>query len=281
MAATRSAEALFGIGAISQYLGAAVAFSIFDEIGVVPVVWLRVASAAVVLLVLRSGIPTTDHLSTFVMFGLALGGMNLCIYLAIERLPLGNAVAIEFLGPVAVAAVGSRSRKGAAALALAVLGVFLVADISGDGSVTGVGLALAAAALWAAYIVIGKRVAATGAGGDGLTVALVVAAISLAPVALLARPETASWSPAVVALAVLAGLLSSVIPYSIDQTILTRITQARFALLQAMLPVTAVLVGLIALGQVPSAAEVVGILLVAVAIVIRTERPERSSMEAR
>lgn len=270
-------EALFAVGAVSQYLGAALAFSLFDDVGVAPVAWLRVGAAAAVLSIAarhRLRRLPREHFGLFVTFGLILGGMNLCFYLAIDRLPLGNAVAVEFLGPVAVAAIGSRSRRSLLVLAVALVGILLIADLSAEGSTLGFLLALSAGALWAGYIVLGSRVAATGHGRDGLTVGLIIGAVALAPLGIieLASNPWPAWY--LIAFALGTGVLSNVIPYSIDQVVLTLVTRVRFALLQALLPVTAALVGLIGLGQVPSVRETAGIALVVVAVGIRPSTSE-------
>ena len=187
--------------------------------------------------------------------------MNMAFYEAIARLPLGTAVAIEFCGPVAVAAVASRRPRDLGAAALAALGVLLIADVRWAGSPAGVLWALAAAALWAAYIVLGKRVASAGNGLDEMAVGFAVAVVVLSPVLLLgrARARCPRWPTRLVLLvAIGVGALSSVVPYVLDQIVLRRVGQGRFAVLLALLPVTAMLVGLVALGQVPGALEAVG-----------------------
>jgi inner membrane transporter RhtA len=191
---------------------------------------LRMLGAAVVLLAWRR--PPAPawrgaRLLRAAAFGLATAGMNIAFYEAIARLPLGTAVAVEFCGPVAVAAVASRRPRDVAAVVLAAVGVALIADVRWSGSPSGVLWALAAAALWAAYIVLGKRVAGV-------------------------------------------GVLSSVVPYVLDQVVLRRVGQARFAVLLALLPATATIVGLIALRQVPSPLEGVGIAAVVVAVALRS-----------
>ena len=165
------APLLFVGGAVSQYVGAAVAVRSFDTVGALGATALRAVGAAAVLAAWRRpwrSAAVSGARLLVAAFGLALTAMNLSFYLAAERLPLGTAVAIEFLGPVAVAAAGTRSRRDLLALALAGGGVALLADVRWAGSPAGVGFALLAAALWAVYIVLGHEVAATGAGVDGL-----------------------------------------------------------------------------------------------------------------
>jgi inner membrane transporter RhtA len=203
-----------------------------------------------------------------VAFGAALALMNLAFYLAIDRLPLGNAVAIEFLGPIAVAVVGARTRRNVAALAVAIAGVGLLADVELAGNPLGVTFALAAAICWAGYIVFGQRVATLGLGVDGLAAAGAVGVLAIAPLGAPAAADAAA-EPWVLFLALGVGVLSSVIPYGLDQVVLARIDRHQFALLLALLPATATVVGAIVLQQVPSAIEVVAIGLVVAGVLIR------------
>jgi inner membrane transporter RhtA len=213
-------------------------------------------------------------------FGVSLAVMNVSFYLAADRLPLGTAVAIEFSGPVLVAALGTRRWRDAVALLLAIGGVLLLADVSWAGSPAGVGFSLGAAAMWAVYIVLAARIAAPddGAGGegpsppdgvDGLAAGLAVGAVLFAPV--LAPLTAPAWTDPGLALAcVSVGLLSTTIPYGIDQLVLRRVSAAGFALLQSMLPAAAAVIGALALGQVPSPLEAVGIGLVVAAVAVRS-----------
>lgn len=267
-------QSLFVLGAISQYLGAALAVLLFAHVPAAGVAWLRVLAAAAVLAIWRRPWRvawTRRRLWLVASFGVALGLMNLCFYLAIARIPLGTAVAIEFLGPIAVAAAGSRTRRDAGALAVAVLGVATLADVRLSVAPLGVGLALGAGALWSLYIVLGHRVAREPGirPHDGLAAAMVCAAVVLAPA--LAGPAHAAFlSVPLLAACVGVGLASSVVPYALDQVAMRRLGRAHFALLLALLPATAAVIGAIVLGQVPRPAEAVGILLVVLACGLRT-----------
>ena len=260
-------EAFFVLGAVSQYVGAAVSVLLFASVPAAGVAWLRVVSAAGVLGAWRR--PRGVWSPLVLAFGTALAGMNLAFYLAIDRLPLGTAVAIEFLGPVAVAALGSRRPRDLAALGTALAGVLLVADVRLEGEPLGVALALLAGALWALYIVLGARVAAAGLGVDGLAAAMVLGAVAIAPLAAWQAAD-AFADPLLLGACLGVGLLSSVVPYGLDQLALRRIPRDRFALLLALLPATAVLVGAVVLGQTPKGTEAVGIALVVVAVSVRT-----------
>ena len=265
-------EGLFAVGAISQYVGAAIAVGLFDEIDAPGVALLRVLGAALIVVAIRRPWRrswTRTELAWTAAFGIALAGMNLFFYLAIDELPLGNAVAFEFLGPIVVAAVGARSVRNASAVALAIAGVALLAEVQPDGSARGVVFALSAGAAWAGYIVLGHRVARAGLSVDGLGLGMLVGAAAISIVGA-GDLGPAFEAPGLLLLALSTGLFSNAIPYAIDQVVLRRIDQYRFALLQAMLPVSAALIGAIALSQTPTGGEVAGIALVVAARAVRT-----------
>lgn len=260
---------LFVIGGCSMYLGAALAVVLFGRLSPAGVAWLRMLVAAMVLLTWRRPDRAAWRGRRLVLaacFGLVTGLMNVAFYEAIARLPLGTAVAVEFCGPVAVAALGSRSVRDIAALMLAATGVVLIADVRLAGSSAGLVLALVAAVLWAAYIVLGKRVASAGSGLDDMTVGFALAAVLLCPLAMGTGPV---WnSPTLLAMAAGVGVLSTALPYALDQVVLRRVGQARFALLLALLPAVASVVGLVVLGQLPHPLEAAGIATVAVAVAL-------------
>jgi inner membrane transporter RhtA len=261
-------------GAVSQYIGSSFAVKLFAHVPAAGVAWLRVLSAAVALAAWRRPWRTAwtaQRARLVVAFGVTLAVMNLTFYLAIARLPLGTAVAIEFSGPIAVAALGSRTRRDLTALALAVAGVLLLADVHFEGSPGGVAFALAAGLLWALYIVLGHRVAADRGirPQDGLAAGMAVGAVALAP-ALVGPASPAFGDPALLAACVAVGLASSVVPYGLEQLAMRRLPRARFALLLSLLPATAAVVGAIILGQVPTAVEACGIALVVVASNLRS-----------
>ena len=257
-----------------MYLGAAIAIELFDVVSPAGVAWLRIAGAGLVLLIVVRPSRAAwqwSRLRLAGMFGLMTAAMNIAFYLALDHLPLGTTVALEFIGPIAVAAAGSRTRRDVAALLAAVIGVALIVDVHWAGSVLGVVLALAAAACWAGYIVLGRRVAVRGAGIEDLTTGFVVAAIVTSPLALTVGPavragENVWW---LILLALGLGVLSTAVPYALDQVILRSVGPARFAVLLALLPVTAAVVGFVALRQVPALTELLGILAVAGAILVQ------------
>jgi inner membrane transporter RhtA len=267
-------QALFVLGAISQYVGAALAVLLFASVPAAGVAWLRVVAAAAVLVAWRRPWRTrwtAERLARVGAFGAALALMNLTFYLAIDRLPLGTAVAIEFCGPIAVAALGSRTRRDLAALALAVAGVIALADVHIAGSPLGFALAACAGVFWAGYIVLGHRVAADPQirPQDGLALAMAIGAVGLAPV-LVSSAVPALVSPALLAACLAVGVASSVVPYGLEQIAMRRLPRARFALLLALLPATAAIVGAVVLGQVPGLVEAAGIALIVLAASLRT-----------
>ncbi|UEA85504.1 EamA family transporter [Tsukamurella paurometabola] len=275
--------AMFVIGAISQYVGASLGVGLFEQLSPVAVAWLRGAGAGLILLLAlrpRRRDWTPARLRAAALFGTVTVAMNMAFYEAIDHIDLGTAVAIEFLGPIAVAVAGSRRSVDLIAAGAALAGVVCVAGVNvggvaGSDGAVGVACALLAAGLWAGYIVLGKRVADAGGGIEGLGVGLAAGALVLALPGLgpdlVTRPEAfLSWQVWILGLGL--GLLSSVVPYALDQVVLTRVGRERFALLLALLPVTAAGVGAVMLGQRPGWLEAVGIALVVIAIALTSRR---------
>ena len=272
---------LFVVNAVSQYAGASLAVRAFGAMPAAGVAWIRVLTGALVLGAWRRPWrelrgQERDALLLVVAFGIALAAMNLTFYLAIDRLPLGTTVAIEFIGPILVAAIAVRGLRNLAALLVAMAGVGMLSRISVSGSALGVGLALAAGLFWALYIVLAHQVARRGLGTTGLAAAMAVGTVAIAPLAAAPAVESAGHG-AVLLLAVGAGLLSSVIPYALDQVLLRRLSRGAFALLLSMLPATATVMGLVLLRQVPQPLEIVGIGLVVAAVVLRTPEAATTS----
>ncbi|WP_460724278.1 EamA family transporter [Nocardia heshunensis] len=265
---------VFIAGGVSQYLGAAIGVHLFSTVEPATVAWLRAAAAGVALLAWRRPWRVAWTRRTVLVatgFGVVTLGMNIAFYEAIARIPLGTAVAIEFLGPVAVATLGSRRLRDFAAVVLVIAGVFLLAGVSSDARPLGVGFALLAAAMWAGYILLGKQVADAGSGLDALAVGMAAAALLLAPILVssqLVLDATAFADPDTWLLGVGVGVLSSAVPYALDQLVLRTVGRARFALLLALLPATAAVIGAIALSQRPSGPELGGIALVMAALTL-------------
>lgn len=272
---TAPPEVLFVVSALSQYVGAAIAVGLFDEVEPRIVAWFRVMGAAIALLAISPGFHrgwTRRDLIGAAVFGTATALMNLFFYLAIARIDLGKGVAIEFLGPIAVAAAMTRSTRNAVALSFAVVGVVTLGGVEIGDNTLGVVFILLASGMWAAYIVLGSRVAQVRSGVAGLGVGLAIGTLVLTPVG---APGSAHvWvTPTLLLLCAATGVFSNAIGYGIDQYVLRRIPVRRFSVLLATLPVTAVVVGWVALGQRPSALDAVGIALVLTGVALQ-ERDE-------
>ncbi|MEV7973705.1 EamA family transporter [Cellulomonas sp. NPDC089187] len=293
------APVLFVLSGLTQYAGAALAVGLFVQVAAPTVAWLRIAVSAVVLLAWRRPWRarwTGRSLGTAALFGVVLAAMNVSFYLAIDVLPLGTAVAIEFLGPVAVAAITGRGWRERLGILVAGLGVVALAGVQrGTGEdprvLHGLVAIGAAAVFWAGYIMLGRRVAvgAARAGGregpgsgsaqvrpapDGLAslaVGMVAGALVGAPF-LAAGATPVLHDPALAAAVLGIAVLSSVVPYAIEQVVLRRVSAASFAVLLALLPATATAVGAVALRQWPHGWEVLGLACVSAAIVL-TSRP--------
>jgi len=255
-------HAYFVGSAIFHYLGPAFAVLLFVRVEALGVAWLRIASAALVFAAWRRPWRALTLLDrrTLVAWGAVLALMNCCFYLAIERLPLATVAAIEFLPVVGLAALGARTPRNAAALLLAVPGVYLLTGIQLEGEPLGVALAFANAGLFALYIVLAHR-AAQGAGVDALGLAMLIAAVVVTPLA--GREALPAFADPVALLAGIGvGISSSVIPYVFDQLAMARLARATYALLVSLLPATAAVIGVVVLGQVPSLVEAAGVTLV-------------------
>ena len=266
----------FLISALFHYLGPAFAVLLFAHVSVLGVYWLRVATAAAIFAVWRrpwrliSGW-TSRQRRTLLALGVVLGLMNASFYLAIARLPLGTVGAIEFLGPVALAAFGIRTARNGLALALAVLGVIVLADVRLSGEPIGFAFAFVNCALFATYIVLGHHLA-QGAGSrvDRLAAAMLVALVTATPIGI-ADALPALGQPQLLLAGIGVGVCSSVIPYICDQLAMARLPRATFALLLALLPATAAAVGLVVLRQTPEPGEILGITLVIAAVAMHQQ----------
>ena len=267
----------FVVSAVFHYLGPAFAVLLFARVEVLGVAWLRIASAALIFALWRRPWRAFAALDRegrriLVAWGAVLAGMNCCFYVAIDRLPLGTVAAIEFLPVIGLAAIGARSLRNGFALALAVPGVYLLTGVRFEGEPLGVFLAFANAGLFAVYIVLGHRVAQRAGGGgiDGLAASMLIAAVVVTPIG-----GWQAWPALTDPIALLAGIgvgvASSVIPYVSDQLAMARLSRATYALMVALLPATATVIGVVVLSQTPSVAEAAGVALVIVAVALHHE----------
>ena len=258
------------VAIVSVQVGAAVATELFDELGPVGTVMLRLALAAVVLMAIWR--PTARGLRgaqarDVLLFGLVLAGMNTSFYLALDRIPLGIAVTLEFVGPLGVAFVFSHRRLDLVWAALATAGILLLAPLPGsDLDALGAGLALLAGAFWAAYILIAERVGRSFEGGDGLALAMMAAGLLLLGPGI-ADAGAQLLDPALLAAGLGVAMLSSVIPYSLEFEALRRLPRGVFGVLMSLEPAVAAAAGLVILDQGLTAKEVTAIALVVIASV--------------
>ena len=261
-------HAFFVVSAIFHYLGPALAVLLFRHVDALGVAWLRIATAALAFALWRRPwrtlrAATRAERRLLVTMGVILAGMNSVFYLAIARLPLATVGAVEFLAPIALAAAGLRDRRNTVALAVAAAGVSMLMRVRFGGDTLAWVFAFANCALFACYIAIGHALARDGgvSGIDRLGAAMLLAAVAAAPIGLreaLPAFEDARWLLAAVGV----GLSSSVIPYVCDQLAMARLPRSTFALMLALLPAIACLMGALVLGQVPTAVEMNGIALV-------------------
>jgi inner membrane transporter RhtA len=252
----------------SLQFGAGYAVTLFDDLGPAGAAFVRLAVAAVVLLAIwrpRVAGHGAADLRVAVAFGIALGVMNWAIYSAIDRIPLGIAVTIEFAGPMAVAVAGSRRALDLLWVALAAAGILLLADPGGGSlNTAGVLFALLAATMWAAYILLSVRVGRRFPGGSGLALAMTVGAIVIAPIGI-ADAGANLLHPDLLAAGAAVALASSVIPYSLELEALRRLPARVFGVLMSLEPAVAALAGLVILGQDLEIREWLAIALVIVA----------------
>ena len=250
--------------ALSVQVGAAFAVTLFSELGPAGTAFLRLAFAAVVLCVIWRPRLTGD-LKLAAAFGASLGLMNLSFYEAIDRIPLGAAVTIEFVGPLLVGVIGSRRPLDGLWVALAGIGiVLLVGPGGGSMDLLGVAFALGAAACWMAYIYLSKRTGAAFPGGSGLAIAMVVGAIIVLPAGVV-QAEGALLQPHLLGAALVVALASSVLPYSFELEALRRLPESVFGVLMSLDPAVATLAGFLLLGQALGPRELLAIGMVVVA----------------
>jgi inner membrane transporter RhtA len=255
------------ISVLSVQFGAAVAAHLFDRVGALGTVALRLTVAALVLCAATRpwrAMRTRADLRASLLFGAVFTGMNTALYLAIEQLPLATVITLEFLGPLGVAIVTARTWTTRAWALPAAAGVALLAGALPGGNALGIAFALSAACCWAGYIVLSGRLGRGGPGVAGLAVGCAAGAVVMLPVGA-ATAGTALLQPGVLVIGVAVGVLSSAIPYSLDLLALRRLPTAVFGVLTSLNPGVAALAGALLLSQTPTPLQLVGIGLVMVA----------------
>ena len=252
---------------LSVQLGSALSVPLISTVGPAGTAWLRLSMGALVFLALaRPPLRAVrrHELPALLGLGVTTGMVTIAFLAAIERIPLGTAVAVEFLGPLTVAAVRSHSRRALAWPTVALMGVVLLSEPwHGDINPAGIGFAALAAAGWGAYILLTQRIGDRYTGITGLSLTVPVAA---ATAAVLGLPQAAGHlTPGVLATAAGLAILLPVLPFAFELVALRHLTPTAFGTLMALEPAIGVLLGLLVLHQTPSATQVVGILLVVLA----------------
>lgn len=251
---------LAAVAMLSVQLGAAISVGLFEEVGVAGTAWLRITIGAIGFVLIarpRYWRWSRQELLSPILLGVVSAGMTLSFLAAISLLPLGTAVAIEFLGPLTVATIHSRSRRALAWPALALAGVVLLTEPwQGTPSLLGIGFAVISGVCWGLYIVITQHVGDRFSGVDGLAISLPVAALVTMFVGL---PQ--AWGHMtleVLAVALGAAVLLPLIPWTLELYALRRLTKAAFGTLMAIEPAIALAIGIVVLRQIPNGPQVVG-----------------------
>ncbi|WP_234834729.1 EamA family transporter [Mycolicibacterium stellerae] len=279
----------FLTSAVFHYLGPSLAVLLFTHVAVLGVAWMRVAAAAVVFcvwrrpwrIILRASMPQRR---LYLALGVVLAAMNCLFYLAVDRLPLSTVGAIEFLGTIALAAAGSRTKRNSAALVVAVAGVFVLTDIRLVSEPLGFVFAFGNCVGFMLYVVLGHRIATTTTDGStnddpigGQMTGIDQLGASMLIAALVATPFTVGFAapafahPVWLAWGIGVGICSSVVPYITDQLAMARLPRARFAMMLALLPAAATVIGLVVLAQAPTWRDLTGIGLVMLGLALRKD----------
>ena len=288
MSAAVPPHAWFGVAAVFHYLGPAFAVLLFPAVGVLGVAWFRIASSALVFAPVTKPcrtLKTSTSGERMLLFslGACLAVMNCSFYLALDRLPISLVAAIEFAGTIGVALWGLRTRRNYAAFLVAVIGVALLLDVPSlfaadraalTADLWGLFWAVLNGLLFVLYIILGHKVAQNGASGgvESLGAAMTVAFAVVTPIGFSQALE-AFDAPILVLAGIGVGICSSVIPYVCDQLAMSRLPRSSFAVLLALMPATATVIGIIVLQQVPSALAVLGVALVAAGVAVHKPAP--------
>jgi inner membrane transporter RhtA len=268
-------QSFFLVSAVFHYLGPSLAVLLFARLDVLGVAWLRIASAALVFAVWRRpwrllGSLDASQRRVLLALGIVLAAMNSLFYLAVDRLPLSTVGAIEFLGTVLLALAGARTPRNTLAVALTTGGVVTITAIRLAGHPLGFVFAFANCVLFMVYVVLGHRIAGQQQAIDQLGAAMLIAAVAATPIGFV--PALPAFThPLLLAAGAGVGVCSSVIPYVTDQLAMARLPRATFALMLALLPVFATIIGAIVLRQLPTPLDLAGIALVTAGVAVHQQ----------
>jgi inner membrane transporter RhtA len=280
---TISPVVYFMVSAVFHYLGPSFAVLLFARMDVLGVAWLRIVSAAIIFAVWRKPwrlftSSSWEQRRTLIALGVVLGLMNASFYLAIAPLPLSTVGAIEFVGQIILAAIGARTGRNLGALALAILGGGLLTNVQLGGEPLGFVFAFANCALFMLYVMLGHRIAQDGSssGIDRLGASMLVAFVVVSPLGFNAALPAFSDIQLLLA-GIGVGICSSVIPYIADQFAMSKLPRATFALMLSLLPAYATVIGAVVLRQFPSFIEIIGIVLIMVAVAVHRPADAQSA----
>jgi inner membrane transporter RhtA len=272
----------FVISAILHYLGPSFAVLLFQSIGVLGVAWFRIASAAVIFILFTQPWKTVRSANRqgvilLCLLGACLALMNSTFYLAIDRLPLSLVAAIEFTGTIVIALFGLRSTANFIALFLAATGVFILTNVRWSSDPLGLFYAILNGLLFMTYVILGHRIARQGTGGVGrLGAAMMIAFVVVMPIGF-TEAMTAFSHPMLILAGVGVGICSSVIPYVCDQLAMSRLPRNTFALMLALLPATATIIGAVVLHQIPTLRDIFGVVMVMIGVAIHKPANQNDS----
>ena len=270
---------LFAI--ISVQSGAAIAKTLFPAIGAAGTASLRIGISAIILLaVYRPNLLkiTPNQWKIVIPYGLSLGAMNLIFYLAIERIPIGLAVTLEFIGPLVVAVIGSKRLIDYLWVLLAAIGIVLIAPWSNNGiDLLGVLFALLAGALWAAYIVLGTKVSKIMKGGDAVATGMLFASVLIVPFGILENGLN-NLTPTFLYLGIALALLSSAIPFTLEMKALAQLPARTFSILMSLEPAAASIFAFIFLQEYLTFNEILAVVFVVIASVGSTITSKRTTI---
>lgn len=253
---------------VSVQCGAAIAKGLFPEIGAAATATLRIGLSAIILWIAFR--PNLSKLNVkqwkyVILYGLSLGAMNLIFYMAIERIPIGLGVTLEFVGPLVLAIFSSKKMTDFVWIILAAVGIALIAPWSSNGlNLAGVLLALLAGGFWAAYIILGGRISKIMKGGDAVTIGMLIATIFILPFGIF-DGRLANLNPQLIGLGAALALLSSAIPFTLEINALKQLPARTFSILMSLEPAMASLAAFVFLQEYLSVTECIAVACVVIA----------------